>query len=88
MVFRQGDRRRTKDKRRIFPEEIEVVNKYKYLGFWFTPKNPGTDQSGANETNNMTESRENMFHSSSLSLKSPLATLDGNRRKNNEPSWD
>lgn len=38
MVFKKG-RRKKKEKWEYKGEEVEVVNEFKYLGYWFTTKN-------------------------------------------------
>ncbi|XP_015120516.1 uncharacterized protein LOC107043497 [Diachasma alloeum] len=39
MVFRGGGRRKKGEKWKIYGKEVEVVNSFKYLGFWFSSKN-------------------------------------------------
>lgn len=39
MIFRRGGRRKVEEKWHINGNQIEVVNSFKYLGFWFTTRN-------------------------------------------------
>lgn len=39
MIFRRGGRKRKREKWYLDERRIEIVNNYKYLGFWFTTKN-------------------------------------------------
>lgn len=38
MVFRKGGKLRESEKWKFRDKDIEVVNKFKYLGYWFSPK--------------------------------------------------
>lgn len=43
MIFRKGGRIARAEKFIYAKEEIEIVNKFKYLGYWFTAKNSTTE---------------------------------------------
>lgn len=39
MVFKNGGRRKKEEKWYYKGRELEIINEYKYLGFWFSNKN-------------------------------------------------
>lgn len=43
MIFRKGGRLSKEEKFHYKGEEIEIVNKFKYLGFWFSTKNSAAE---------------------------------------------